>query len=54
MVEFLTIAVDIEGLSFSIGGECAPTDHYLLAVSDGYHTSVQMFAFDLLHVVVRL
>ena len=53
-VEFLAIAVDIEGLSDSIGGEGAPTDDDLLTISDGHNPTVQVFTLDLLHVVVRL
>ena len=53
-VEFLSISIDIERLSFSVGGECTPADDDLLVIPDSYHTAVQLFAAHLLHIVVWL
>ena len=53
-VQLLSVAIHIKGLTYSIAGKSAPANHHLLALTYGHHTTIQLFAVDMLHIVTRL
>ena len=53
-IQLLSVAVHIKGLTNGIAGKRAPANHHLIATTDGYHATIQLFAVDMLHVITRL